>query len=219
MCTLTIDCRCDTCIDGITRYQWPRIIAVQAPPSIAAEVRKLATVSACDRRASAPAETSIACSTTATRPPPTASADDRGPDRRERSGRPSPSSSTSAASERRRAPAARSRSDLRTARRRPRRTRRSRNASAIAIRIAASPALKRKNFTPASRETNASVKTMPTPRCARKRKRTVDRDMRRADGLDGQDGLGSGGSGPDGAFPPTCPPAYPAYPPIIRAAC
>src|SRR3954449_3102125 len=46
MCPLTIDCRYDTSIDGMTRYQWPRIIAVQAPPSIAAEVRKLRTVSA-----------------------------------------------------------------------------------------------------------------------------------------------------------------------------
>src|SRR5712691_6383591 len=48
-----------------------------------------------------------------------------------------------------------------------------RSASAIAIRMAASPALKRKNFTPASRETKTGVKAMPTPRCARKRKRTV----------------------------------------------
>src|SRR5712691_6243810 len=53
-----------------------------------------------------------------------------------------------------------------------------RKASAMTSRIAARPALKRKNFTPASRETKTSVKAMPTPRCARKRKRTVDRDMR-----------------------------------------
>src|SRR5438128_886400 len=44
-------------------------------------------------------------------------------------------------------------------------------------RIAARPVLKRKNFTPASRETKTSVNAMPTPRCARKRKRTVDRDI------------------------------------------
>src|SRR5689334_14944329 len=55
-----------------------------------------------------------------------------------------------------------------------------RNARATARRIAASPALKRKNFTPASRETNTSVNTMPTPRCARNRNRTVERDMRRS---------------------------------------
>src|SRR4051812_26886072 len=54
-----------------------------------------------------------------------------------------------------------------------------RKASAKATRIAASPALKRKNFTPASLETNASVKAMPTPRWARKKKRTVERDMGR----------------------------------------
>src|SRR5882724_3741920 len=48
----------------------------------------------------------------------------------------------------------------------------------MAIRIAARPALNRKNFTPASRETKASVNAMPTPRCARNRNRTVERDMR-----------------------------------------
>src|SRR5204863_4280996 len=53
-----------------------------------------------------------------------------------------------------------------------------RKASATAIRIAASPALNRKNFTPASRDTRTSVKAIPTPRCARKRKRTEDRDIR-----------------------------------------
>src|SRR5262249_35083420 len=55
-------------------------------------------------------------------------------------------------------------------------------ASATASRIAASPALKRKNFTPAWRETRTSVKAMPMPRCARKRKRTVERDMGRTGG-------------------------------------
>src|ERR1700681_2713064 len=48
-----------------------------------------------------------------------------------------------------------------------------RKARAIAIRIAARPALKRKNFTPASRDTNTSVKAMPTPRWARNRKRII----------------------------------------------
>src|SRR2546428_14015971 len=38
---------------------------------------------------------------------------------------------------------------------------------------AASPALNRKNFTPASRETKTSVKMMPRPRCVRKRKGTI----------------------------------------------
>src|SRR4030088_3289197 len=47
MCTLTIDCRCDTWSEGITRYQCPRIIAVHAPPRSAAELRKLATIIAC----------------------------------------------------------------------------------------------------------------------------------------------------------------------------
>src|SRR5436190_9776502 len=46
-----------------------------------------------------------------------------------------------------------------------------RKKKATAIRMAASPALKRKNFTPASRETNTSVKMMPSPRCVRNRKR------------------------------------------------
>ena len=46
MCTLTIDCRCDTCIDGMIRYQCPRIIAVDAPPRSAVELKKLARVTA-----------------------------------------------------------------------------------------------------------------------------------------------------------------------------
>src|SRR5580765_998012 len=46
-----------------------------------------------------------------------------------------------------------------------------RKKNATAIRMAASPALKRKNFTPASRETNTSVKMMPSPRWVRNRKR------------------------------------------------
>src|SRR5262245_36929848 len=48
MWTLTIDCRCETCSDGMTRYQWPRIIAVHAPPSSSAELKKLAIVIACE---------------------------------------------------------------------------------------------------------------------------------------------------------------------------
>ncbi len=48
-----------------------------------------------------------------------------------------------------------------------------RSASATPIRMAAIPALKRKNFTPASRETSTSVKTIPRPRWVRKRNRTT----------------------------------------------
>src|SRR5215208_6317361 len=47
-----------------------------------------------------------------------------------------------------------------------------RKANATAIKTAARPALNRKNFTPASRETSARVKTIPIARCVRKRKRT-----------------------------------------------
>src|SRR5262249_51454509 len=42
------------------------------------------------------------------------------------------------------------------------------------MRIAARPALKRKNFTPASRDTSASVKMMPMAKWGRKRKRTTN---------------------------------------------
>ena len=42
----TTDCSSDTSIDGSTRYQCPRIIAVDVPPSRAAEVTKLAAVRA-----------------------------------------------------------------------------------------------------------------------------------------------------------------------------
>src|SRR5512146_1831852 len=65
MCSLTIDCRCDTCIDGITRYQWPRIIAVQAPPSSAADESTLASVIACTPTGR-PAPSTAACATSAT---------------------------------------------------------------------------------------------------------------------------------------------------------
>jgi hypothetical protein len=47
MWSLTIAWRWETGSDGITRYQWPRIIAVHAPPRRAAELRKLAMVIAC----------------------------------------------------------------------------------------------------------------------------------------------------------------------------
>src|SRR5438094_393480 len=57
-----------------------------------------------------------------------------------------------------------------------------RNARAVAIRIAARPALNRKNFTPASRETRISVNAMPMPRCARNSDRTTDNDMGRMGG-------------------------------------
>ena len=173
MCTLTIDCRCDTCIDGITRYQWPRIIAVQAPPSIAAELRKLATVSAMTARRARPRRSRAPAATIATRPAIAADRDDRRTDRRERPADGRPVEAAIAALERDR----QRRADAdRADRRRSRSDAGYRNASAMAIRTAASPALKRKNFTPASRETNTSVNTMPTPRWARKRKRTVERD-------------------------------------------
>src|SRR5262245_50841574 len=63
----TMDCRYDTFIEGITRYQWPRIIAVQVPPRSSAEVRKLAMVIAVvvDDQ---PLVTSMACITIARAP-------------------------------------------------------------------------------------------------------------------------------------------------------
>src|SRR5471032_2094107 len=64
-----------------------------------------------------------------------------------------------------------------------------RNASAMPSSTAARPPLKRKNFTPASLSTNRSVNAIPTPRCARKKKRTVERDMR-VGGWGRWDGLG-----------------------------
>src|SRR5262249_41386530 len=51
---------------------------------------------------------------------------------------------------------------------------------------AARPVLNLKNFTPASRETKTSEKTMPIARCDRKRKRTIRQE--RQDGRDRQDG-------------------------------
>src|SRR5262249_35255174 len=54
-------------IDGITRYQWPRIIAVHAPPRRSDEVRKLATVSASTAE-DAPIDDSSACMIIATTP-------------------------------------------------------------------------------------------------------------------------------------------------------
>src|SRR6266487_7080604 len=191
ICTLTIDCRWDTCIEGITRYQWPRIIAVHAPPSIADELRKLAIVSACTGSERADAATR-ACSTTAAVPPPTASATSSG--RIDASARPTVAQySTTPSSERASATSA-------AVLRGP--VAGGRKASATAIRIAASPALNRKNFTPASRDTRTSVKAIPIPRCARKRKRTEDRDMDGQEGRDGQEGTRAGPAYP---APPACP--------------
>src|SRR5258708_34162529 len=78
MWSFTIDCRYDTFIEGITRYQCPRIIAVQVPPNSAADVRKLATVIAVTV-ADHPVVTSIAWSTRASTPPaqPTATTSGR----------------------------------------------------------------------------------------------------------------------------------------------
>ena len=148
MCTLTIDCRCDTCSDGITRYQWPRIIAVQAPPSSAAELRKLATVSACDRQRPSGGDAERLQHERDEAGRRHATADDRRADRRERAADRSPSRGRSRL---RRRSSAHERDARRTRRPAPSG---GRNANAIAIRIAARPALKRKNFTPASRETN-----------------------------------------------------------------
>src|SRR3954470_24116061 len=87
-----------------------------------------------------------------------------------------------------------------------------RNASATASRIAARPVLKRKNFTPAWRDTSASVKAMPTPRCARKRKRTVDRDMGGGAGEAGEAGVRAGRRRKGALLPaPPAAPALPAY--------
>src|SRR3981081_1040254 len=69
MCILTIDCKCDTWSEGITRYQCPRIMAVHAPPRSAAELKKLATVIAC---ADKPEALLTPCATSAIRPAPTA---------------------------------------------------------------------------------------------------------------------------------------------------
>src|SRR2546423_6594594 len=71
MCSLTIDCRCETAIVGMIRYQWPRTIAVDVVPSSAAEVRKLAPVSACIV-AGRPEARLNACATIAINPAPTA---------------------------------------------------------------------------------------------------------------------------------------------------
>ena len=164
MCTLTIDCRCDTCIDGRMRYQCPRIIAVDAPPSSAAELRKLAMVSTVRPRRARRGRDRLG--------------NQARPDRRRTPTPPAPDESTPAPV--RRSPS-RSRSPLRP-RRAPTRPVTAaadgdksdgRSAKATAIRIAAMPALKRKNFTPASRETSASVKMIPRPRWVRKRKRTT----------------------------------------------
>src|SRR5206468_2618029 len=80
-----------------------------------------------------------------------------------------------------------------------------RNASATAIRIAARPALNRKNLTPASRDTRTSVNTIPTPRCARKRKRTAERDIRGRVGQVGQVGQAGGRVGSSVPTRPTWP--------------
>ena len=66
----TTACSSDTSIDGNTRYQCPRIIAVDVPPSSAAEVTKLAAV----RTAGSPPAPAAAtpCATRAAPPESTA---------------------------------------------------------------------------------------------------------------------------------------------------
>ena len=154
MCSLTIDCRCDTCIDGMTRYQWPRIIAVQAPPSSAAELRKLATVSACAVVGRQSRRCRKGLRHDRDEPRRAADGDDRRTDRREGPADRRPVEDDA---------------PLRRQQRRERDPRRSSPTSArpdetrtpTAIRIAASPALKRKNFTPASRETSSEREDDP----------------------------------------------------------
>ena len=50
-------------------------------------------------------------------------------------------------------------------------------ANPMAMSKAAVPALKRKNFTPASLPTHASTRVTPTPRWVRNKKRIEDRDI------------------------------------------
>src|SRR5262245_32520304 len=196
MCSFTTDWRWVTCIDGMIRYQWPRIIAVQAVPSNAAELRKLAIVSTSIGNGLS-ATTTIACATMAMSPPPTAVQTRNG--RIAASVRPTvaqymtmaSSDTTSAASA--------------TVCAVPPSADSGRKARAIAIRMAARPALKRKNLTPASRDTNSSVPTIPRPRWARKRKRTVVRDTGRKGGR-GRRGRKGGWVGRLAL------PAFPAYP-------
>src|SRR4051812_18238843 len=72
MCTFTIDWRCETWSDGMTRYQCPRTIAVQAPPSRNAELKKLRIVITCDENPLAAATASANNATApATTPAPT----------------------------------------------------------------------------------------------------------------------------------------------------
>src|SRR6476619_3531312 len=165
MCRFATDLRYDSFIEGMTRYQWPRIIAVQVPPRSAADVRKLAIVSAVVV-ADHPDVTSIACSTNVRIPPAHATPTMAG--RMDASIRPTVAQySTTAASVTTSDPNARrvtvvvSPPGLK--------------AKATAIRMAARPALNRKNFTPASRDTSARVKTIPIARWVRKRKRTNQR--------------------------------------------
>ena len=49
--------------------------------------------------------------------------------------------------------------------------------ASVRVDMRGSGELKRKNLTPASRETVRRVAMIPTPRCARNRKRTVDNDI------------------------------------------
>src|SRR5215475_3790447 len=80
-----------------------------------------------------------------------------------------------------------------------------RNVKAATSNRAATPALNLKNFTPASRETKTSVKTMPIARCERKRKRTI-RQVRQGgqEGLEGEDAEASVSS-PSCLSCPSCP--------------
>ena len=166
-------CKWATSIDGSIKYQWPRIIAVQAPPRSAAEVKKLATVNTCIP-SGVPLETSRACNIRAIKPlrvavqrstgrsfghiRPTISLNDKTARKH----------TTNANVEKVDNPEAKSYGDL--------------NANPISNNVRTRTALKRKNLTPASFDTNSKVRMMPIPRWVRKRSKTAVNDIRSGKG-------------------------------------
>src|SRR6202022_2393412 len=151
-----MDCRCDTLSDGTTRYQCPSTIAPHAPPSRAAELRKLATVSN-GSSPGAPADTSSACALTATSPDAIAVHNKSGrilahirPIVAQYTTR--AASAINSAAVEMASTVVRSVGEFGL------------SAKPTAIIRTAVPAVKRTNFTPASLPTHASTRVTPTPR-------------------------------------------------------
>jgi hypothetical protein len=158
MCSLTIDCRCATGIDGITRYQCPRSSPCRRRRETA-ELRKLAIVRPCVVSGRPTRLDSLA--TRANQPGDAGRADDAGR-MRASAARPSPSTQHRSFAQHSGRPAIRRHAPASSV---------GRKREGERDQHGRQPAVEAKELHARSRETKASVKTMPRPRWKEKRNR------------------------------------------------